>query len=364
MQRKCYPYPVEVVDGVFGESDALVKIVKSQKGKPRIFIAADYNVVSQNQELGANLGRYLKAHGIELAGRPEVTGGGEKMKGDEFRSLSRLMEAMIAARLGKDDIVLAIGGGTLLDLAGFAAAQVRGGLKLIRVPTTPGAMADGAFAEYAALNLGGVKDALRLKSEPIAVIIDANFLPAILDGVWRAGFGEFLRQAIAHDATLYKKLMSDIPTDGKTRDEKVMRKLLLLAVASRVKKGDTDFGKWSTQRFECITNYKMPHGYAVPISLAIDLTYAATKGIFDAEEALKVVRRLKACGALEGLAHSSQYLTHFESVLLGLESWRLFTGSTEVYFPTAPGKLKAFKELDQDAYCEAIKNVFAMFNQE
>ena len=93
-----------------------------------------------------------------------------------------------------------------IDVAGYAAAQIRGGVKVVRVPTTPAAMMDAAFAEDAAVDSPAVKDALRVPCPPAAVVIDPKFAATVLDGVWRGGIGEAVRQAAVRDGALMKRI--------------------------------------------------------------------------------------------------------------------------------------------------------------
>ena len=214
MQKSCFSYPVEFTDDAFGESPVLAETLKKASGSenPRVLIVADLNVVQRTEGLGAKIGRYVQAHGICLAGSPVVMAGGEKVKADNLQSALNVVSAILSAKLGRNDIVLALGGGTVLDVAGYAAAQARGGVKIVRMPTSPAAMMDAAFADYAAVDSASVKDALRVPSVPAAVVIDFSFAASVLDGVWRGGVAEAVRLAVASDATLLKKLKKLIKT--------------------------------------------------------------------------------------------------------------------------------------------------------
>ena len=136
MQKNCLNFPVEIVDEAFGESGALAEAL----GSARTLIVADVNVVQRNPGLGVGIGRYAKEHSLVLAGAPVVVGGGEKAKLGDHIAMRRVLMTAIDAGLGPDDRILAIGGGTVFDVAGYAAAQVRGGVGVVRVPTTPAAM--------------------------------------------------------------------------------------------------------------------------------------------------------------------------------------------------------------------------------
>ena len=350
-------YPVKIVNDVFAEDHAeLAKVLCEVTGSehPRVLLVADANVVQRTDGLGTRIGRYLQAHGLELAGAPVVLGGGEKVKADNLQSVMTIVAAALEAKVGVRDAIVALGGGSVLDVAGYAAAQIRGGLKLVRLPTTVAAMVDAAFADNAALDHEGVKDALRVPSVPAAVVVDPRFALTVLDGVWRGGVGEMVRQAAVGDASLLKALVKSAEA-LKSRDAEAMFSLITAAVESRVKKGTTGFALWSAGRLEAMSGYKLPHGYAVPMSICIDCAYAVEKGILKEDDQEAICRILAACGALDGLAHSRHLLTQADSILRGLDAWRLTTGSESIVLPSGMGKCKLEESPDRESFRKVMK---------
>ena len=353
---KKFDYPVEFVEDAFGESPVLAETLKKVTGseKPRIMIVADLNVVQRTEGLGSKIGRYFNEHGIQLAGSPVVVAGGEKIKVDNLQCALKVMSAMLEAKLGRGDCVVAIGGGSLLDVTGYAAAQVRGGTNLGRVPTTPAAMMDGAFAEYAAVDSLNVKDALRVRSAPAAVIVDVAFSRTVLDGVWRGGIGEAVRLAAVSDGTFMKKLVKLAPA-YRDRDGKAFEEVVRGTVAARLKKGPTDFACWAAARLESMSGYKLPHGYAIAIGVCIDTAYAMEKGYLKEKDRETVCGVLETCGALDGLAHSKHLLNQAENVLFGLDAWWLSSAVGGITVPTGIGKSKLETEPDREAYAKVLK---------
>ena len=362
MLKNYYRYPTEIVEDIFGESPKLAETIfaTTRVEAPRMFIAADYNVVNRHEGLGAKIGRYVREHGIGIAGSPEVFSGGEKVKADGMQSLQALAGAMLEAKLGAGDCVVAIGGGTVLDLAGYAAAQVRGGVKLVRVPTTPAAMIDAAFAEYAAIDSQNVKDAMRVASVPEAVLTDLAFAPTVLDGVWRAGFGEAIRLAVALDASLFKKLLN-LVEGVKARDDGAMREAIELSVEARLKRGNTNLGLWSAIRLESMSGYKLPHGYAVPMGICVDANYAVARGLLKPEVRDEIVGALANSGALDGMLHSQHLVGQIDRILYGLDAWKLTNGVGEITLPTGIGKSTTEAEPDRELFGQAIKEAMAVF---
>lgn len=299
MPKNCLSYPVEFVEDVFGASAKLAETV----GSAKVLLVADLNVVQRTENLGTRIGTYVQEHGLTLAGAPVVIAGGERVKMDNFQSVSRIIDAALRAGLTSEDYILALGGGTILDIAGWAAAQLKGGVKLLRVPTTPAAMLGCAFAETAAIDTPFVKDALVVPSVPAAVLLDLAFATTVLDGVWRAGFSEAVRLAVAKDVKVLKKIQP-LAAAYQQRDAAALAELVNLAFALRQKKGGTDFGLAAAAELEPKSTWKLPHGYAVAIGTLMDLDRAIAAGERKPEELVQVKEILAACGALDGARHS------------------------------------------------------------
>ena len=359
MQKNCLNCRVEFAEDVFGESPKLAEVLADlggEAGMPRVLIVADSNVVQRTEGLGSRIGKYVQTHGITLAGSPVVLSGGEKIKADNLQSALKVMSAALDARLGKSDCILAIGGGSLLDVAGYAAAQVRGGVQIVRMPTTPAAMIDAAFADYAALDSMSVKDALRVPSVAAAVVIDIAFAKTVLDGVWRGGIGEAVRLASVTDGTLMKKLVKWADA-YRSRDLDVLSETVKAAVAVRAKKGPTDFAEWCAMRLESISGYKLPHGYAVAIAICVDASYAVEKGYLKAKDKDLICGVLETCGALDGLVHSQHTLGQPERVLCGLDAWNLSATSPGLVLPAGVGKSVVDDAPDRSAYEKVLKSL-------
>lgn len=358
-------FPIRISEDLFDvENTIVVETLREVTGveKPRVMLVADANVVQRTEGLGTRIGKYVQAHGIELAGAPVVLSGGEKIKTDNFQSVFRITTAALEAKVGVADVMMVLGGGSLLDVAGYAAGQVRGGVRLVRVPTTVAAMVDAALAETAAVNSPAVKDAMRITSRPAAVLIDPTFAKTVLDGVWRGGIGEIIRQASVLDGTLMKRLAKNAEA-LRNRDAELLSEVLRDLLAARVKKGRTDFALWSAARLEAMSGYKLPHGYAVPIAVCIDSAYAVEKGYLKESDQELIGKALAECGALDGLSHSQHLLSQAENILFGLDSWRLVTGSEAIPLPGGVGKSVVEETPDREAFQKVIKAFLAVSSE-
>ena len=355
-------YPIKVVEDVFAEGNATLAETLGALvpgGAPRVALVADANVVQRTEGLGRKIGKYFQDHGITLAASPVIVSGGEKAKADNFQSALVVASALLDAKIGVNDVVVALGGGSVLDVAGYAATQVRGGLRVLRMPTTPAAMFDAAFAPYAALDSSAVKDAFRIRCEPAAVIVDTLFAKTVLDGVWRAGFGEAVRYAAVHDGPLMKRLAKRAAVI-RERDYEAMRDSVAECVASRMGEASAPFALWCATRLEAMSGYKLPHGYAVAIAICVECAYAVKKGLMKEADQELVCRALADCGALDSLAHSHHLLSHSDSLLRGLDAWALATGSESIPFPGALGKAVEEAVPDRAAYVEVIADFLSV----
>ena len=349
-------YPVRIVANAFDETDATLADTLRECGEgemPRVLLVADYNVVHYTEGLGSRIGHYFQAHGIKLAGPAVILAGGEKIKNDNRQSAMRVARAAIETRIGRKDVLLAIGGGSVLDVAGFAAAQIRAGVKFVRMPTTLAAQAEGAYSDYAALNEGYVKDAYRLPSHPDAVVVDVAFTRTVLDGVWRGGLGECVRYAAIQDAAIFKWI-ADNADSLAVRDEDAAKELVGSMIASRAKKGPTDFAQWSALRLEAMSNYRLPHGYALAIGTCLDGLYAQARGVLKGPDWQPVPALLRKCGAMQGLSHSKRLFAQPGNVLMGLDAWQLTTGSMARILPKAIGKGIVEETPDRAAYEDVL----------
>ena len=303
MPKNCLKYPAEIVEDAFGKDTTLAEALSGAN----VLIVADANVIQRHPRLGVKIGKYTSRHGISLAGAPVVMGGGEKIKLGDFAPMKSVMDAAISSGLGPDDRILAIGGGTIIDVAGYAAAQVRGGVGVVRVPTTPAAMLGAAFADVAALDAPDEKDAYILPCEPKAVVIDTSFAETVLDGVWGGGIAEAVRLGVANDPELLGTV-SALADSFARRDMSSLREIVAATLLSRRRHGSTDLGLASAAVFEQKSNWKLPHGYAVAIGILADLVDAINAGEPRSGELAMAREILDKCGAMDGLRHSKHIL--------------------------------------------------------
>ena len=140
--------------------------------------------------------RTLEACGARVV--EVVVDDGEQAK--SFSTLERVMDALLAARLGRDGLIVALGGGVIGDLAGFAAAIYQRGVAFLQVPTTLLAQVDSSVGGKTAINHARGKNMIGAFHQPCAVISDVATLDTLPDRELRAGLAEVIKHGVALDA--------------------------------------------------------------------------------------------------------------------------------------------------------------------
>jgi len=146
----------------------------------------------------ARLRAALESSGARVA--QVVVEDGEQAKG--WPTLDRVIDALLAARLGRDALIVALGGGVIGDLAGFAAAVYQRGVAFVQVPTTLLAQVDSSVGGKTAINHARGKNLIGAFHQPSAVISDVATLDTLPDRELRAGLAEVIKHGVALDAPL------------------------------------------------------------------------------------------------------------------------------------------------------------------
>ncbi len=133
---------------------------------------------------------------------------GEQAK--RWQTLERVFDALLAARLGRDSLVVALGGGVVGDLAGFAAAVYQRGVTFLQVPTTLLAQVDSSVGGKTAINHPRGKNMIGAFHQPCAVIADVAVLDTLPDRELRAGLAEVIKHAVALDVPFMEWLEKNV----------------------------------------------------------------------------------------------------------------------------------------------------------
>ena len=264
---------------------------------------------------GPEVVRSLKAEGCKplVWLMPE----GERYK--SFRSLEKAVTFLSENQFERNDLVLALGGGVVGDLAGFSAAIYLRGLPLIQVPTTLLSQIDSSVGGKTGINLPVGKNLVGAFHQPAAVFIDTETLVSLPPRELVSGFCEMVKQALISNRALYEKTVRCLEHTGRQRDFLLTSEFEELIAAqcgfkaeivTNDERESTDrsdaksrkvlnFGHTTAHALETITNYRVfRHGEAVGYGMLVAGELSRDLGLLDAGD-LKLLRdAVHLCGPL------------------------------------------------------------------
>jgi 3-dehydroquinate synthase len=259
--------------------------------------------------LWSRIEAYCRRHPkvVTLIGAPLLFEGGEHLKNNPL-NVNLVQQAIHAAGLCRHSYVAAIGGGALIDMAGFAAATAHRGIRLIRVPTTVMAQADASIGVKNGINAFGKKNFIGAFAPPAAVLNDADFLPTLSRRDWIGGVAEAVKVALIKDADFFAFLEEHAESLAH-RDlalmEQVIHRSAMLHLDHIARGGDPfesgssrplDFGHWAAHKLEHLSGYELGHGQAVAMGIALDSTYAHLTGLLPQSQWQRILTTLRTLG--------------------------------------------------------------------
>ncbi len=278
------------------------------EGAVKLLFVIDDGVLAAHPNLEDDIPSYCEAHQdilefTQLINLP----GGETVKNNQAH-LDMVLHAIEHNKICRHSFVIAIGGGALIDLVGYAAAIAHRGVRLIRIPTTVLSQNDAAVGVKNGVNILGKKNFIGSFEPPFAVINDPLFLSSLEQRDWIAGIAEAMKVALIKDKDFYAFVKNNAQK-LKKRDGVIMNKLIYrcaeLHMQHIAEGGDPfergssrplDFGHWAAHKIEHMTAYTLRHGEAVAKGMALDISYASEIGIISEELADEIITVLKEIG--------------------------------------------------------------------
>ncbi len=307
-----FDYPVYFTRDVFAAANRdLVEAVtrKEPRRRHRLFVVLDAGVVAAWPELAATITRYVETHGevLVLAAEPVVVAGGEAAKNDPA-ALADLHTRMHGLGLDRQSVVLIVGGGAVLDMAGYAAATTHRGVRVVRIPTTVLAQTDSGVSVKNGVNAFGAKNFLGTFVPPFAVLNDRSFLTTLTARDTIAGMAEAVKVALVRDGDFFRWQEANVRHLA-AADPAVVNELIAASARLHLdhiaRSGDPfelgsarplDFGHWAAHKLEMLTEHRLRHGEAVAIGMALDTCYAAAVGLVAAAARDRILALLDGLG--------------------------------------------------------------------
>ena len=277
-----------------------------------MFPGARFGIVTDRNVAQAQLPRLLAS--LDAAGleRTEIVlPAGEATK--SWTHLQEAVDAVLAARLERNDILIALGGGVIGDLAGFVAAIVRRGMDFVQIPTSLLAQVDSSVGGKTGINSSHGKNLIGAFHQPRLVLADQSALDTLPSRQFAAGYAEVVKYGLIDDEEFFFWLEAnylEIASGGPARAEAIARACAAKARVVAEDEKETgnrallNLGHTFGHALEKATGYsdRLLHGEGVAIGMVLAHQFSARLGLAPSQDAGRVVAHLKAAGLPTTLA--------------------------------------------------------------
>jgi 3-dehydroquinate synthase len=341
-----YRHQLHFTDRVFARDNPVLASVlvdahsQSAAARVKVLLVLEESLASARSELAPEIEAYFGAHSkrLQLVGPPVRITGGEVVKNDWSRVVE-ILELIHRHHIDRHNYVVVVGGGALLDMVGLAAATAHRGVRLIRIPTTTLAQDDSGVGVKNGVNAFGKKNFIGTFAPPFAVINDFDLLASLSERDKRAGYIEAVKVACIRDAEFFDRLELEASALAAFESEPMkhlIRRSAELHLNHIANGGDPfemgsarplDFGHWAAHKLEQMSGYRLRHGEAVAIGIALDVLYSVRQGLLARPAAERILSLLERLGftlfdpELKSVSASGEL-----GVLEGLEEFREHLG--------------------------------------
>ena len=335
-----WPLRVFFTEDVFAPDNLTLRDAIADVAPRKALVILEESLAQAQPELEHCIEKYFSTHAasLKLVRPPLPVCGGEPAK-NSISIVTDILSHLDRHHLDRHSYLIAVGGGALLDVAGFAAATAHRGLRHVRIPTTTLSQADSGVGVKNGINAFGKKNFVGTFAPPFAVINDFNLLATLPPDDKRAGYVEAVKVACIRDAQFFtelerntEKLMSFEPAAMKH----LIRRCAELHLDHIAGSGDPfemgsarplDFGHWAAHKLEQLSHFQISHGDAVAIGIALDVIYSRDTGLLAAPACERILKLLERLGfklfadELLNTDHADQL-----TILSGLEEFREHLG--------------------------------------
>jgi 3-dehydroquinate synthase len=290
-------YDIAIGGGLLGETGKRVARIRP---KAKAMIVTDETVATLYLE---PCRRALAAAGIESA--PIVMRPGESSK--NFSTYERVVDAMLQSKIERGDLVIALGGGVVGDVAGFAAATALRGVDLVQIPTTLLAQVDSSVGGKTGIDTKHGKNLVGAFHQPLLVIADTDLLDSLSPREFRSGYAEVAKYGLINDEPFFvwlEKNWKNVFAGGPDRVHAVARSCR--AKAAIVGRDEREAGERALlnlghtfgHAFEAAAGYseRLLHGEAVALGIVLAFRLSNRLGLCRPEEVERVAAHFSAVG--------------------------------------------------------------------
>ena len=275
---------------------------------------------------------------------------------------TRVCEAIIEARLERGDAVVALGGGVVGDLAGFAAASVRRGMRLVQIPTSLLAQVDSSVGGKTGINSAHGKNLVGAFHQPALVLADSGVLTSLPLREFRAGYAEVVKYGLIDDAPFFDWLdahWTEVFAGGAARSHAIASSCA--AKAAVVGRDEHETGErallnlghtfgHALERLVAYDGARLVHGEGVAIGLACAFRFSEKLGLCPAADTARVVAHLQAVGLPTRLADIPGWAHESDAILAAMrQDKKVERGALTFILVRGIGQAFIAKNIDADA---------------
>jgi 3-dehydroquinate synthase len=212
---------------------------------------------------------------------------GEKYK--NLSTLSYIWEKLLEHRVGREAVLINLGGGVITDMGGMAAATYKRGISFIQLPTTLLGMVDAAIGGKTGINVKGVKNMAGTYSFPVATLIDPLFLETLPFREIRSGLAEIIKYTLIYPASFSEEIFSlqeiphDIPVSWIVESARIKEEIVVQDPSEIAMRKTLNFGHTAGHALESL--YGFTHGESIAVGMCIALYLSIEKAGLDDREA-------------------------------------------------------------------------------
>jgi len=338
----------------------------------KILFVIDQGFMDAGNDIITEIREYFKVNqAVQLVPEIIMIPGGELVKNDVIY-FDRILEAVNTCKIDRHSFIAAIGGGSLLDLVGYAAAVSHRGIRHIRIPTTVLSQNDSGIGVKNGINYFGKKNFLGTFAPPLAVFNDDFYLKTLNERHWRSGISEAVKVALIKDPDFFfwieKNAAALVERDMEAMNYLIKRcaELHMQHIAGKdpFESGSSrplDFGHWSAHKLEQLSGFEVLHGEAVAMGMALDTVYSNLSGHLTDTESNRILDLLIKLG-FELSDPIMQISASNSAILSGLEEFREHLGG-ELTIMLLDGIGSGFEvhHIDNEILINASENLKAYY---
>jgi 3-dehydroquinate synthase len=283
----------------------------------------------------------------------------EVKDGEQYKTLDTiktLYNGLLSAGMDRKGAVLALGGGVVGDMTGFAAATYLRGIRFVQIPTTLLAMVDASVGGKTGVDLPEGKNLVGSFNQPQMVIIDPSVLATLHADELASGMAEVIKHGLIGNAAMFERLEKERPTDFRMLVDEAVRVKVAVVEHDPFENGERallNLGHTFGHAFELLSNYEMKHGAAVGLGMVAAARLAVELRMCDTQ----LVERIKRVLLRQGLPIRTEGFTEEQVMDAMKHDKKKMKKKLRFAIPKGPGCCVLVEDPPREAVEAAVREV-------